>query len=190
MLGLFEERADRHHARVVDQHVDVAVAVGAGLAEEGGERFVIGDVEWVARNLPECAEPDDCRLLQRHLAVADDDASAAREKRFGGGISDAPSCAGDGDGLTADVVHAAELYTCQVLGGSPKSSERPAARRDLPGLRPVMPVLSLDDVGSRRAEQEQMVENGGGVGRPVHRGQLGAAPATGAPAHRLESRCA
>src|SRR4029077_16158674 len=68
------------------------------------------------------------RLLQRHVPVSDHDACATLEQGDGGGVADAPCRARDGDGPAADVVHAAELYTCQVLDGRLRSSVRPAAR--------------------------------------------------------------
>ena len=117
LLGLLEEGPDRHHARVVDEDVDVAAAVGAGLVEERSERLAIGHVQRVARHRPEPGEIGDGRLLERHVAVADDHPRAARQQRLGGRKADAAGGAGDRDGLVPDVVHAAKLYRCQVLVG-------------------------------------------------------------------------
>ena len=116
-LGLVQERADRHHAGVVDQHVDEAAAIGAGLGEERREGFTIGDVEGIARDLAELGELHDGRLLKCHVAVADDHPRSAGQQRLGGRVSDAAGGAGDRDGLAPDVVHAAKLYMCQVFGG-------------------------------------------------------------------------
>ena len=113
LLGLLEERTDRHHACVVDQYVDVAVTIGAGLVEEGGERFAVGDVERVPGYLAELGEVGDGRLLDRHVAVADDHPRAAGQQRLGGRVPDAAGGAGDRDGLAPDVVHDAKLYRCQ-----------------------------------------------------------------------------
>ena len=69
LLGLLEERADGHDARVVDQHVDVAAAVGARLVEERRERLPVGDVERVAGDLAELgrasATADSCSATSR-----------------------------------------------------------------------------------------------------------------------------
>ncbi len=119
LLGLLEERADGHHAGIVDQHVDVAAAVGARLVEERRERLPIGDVEGIARNRAELGQIGDGRFTKRDVAVADDHPRAPREQGLGGRISDAPCGAGDRDRLAPDVVHAAELYTCQVWWGRP-----------------------------------------------------------------------
>ena len=146
-LGLVEERADRHHACVVDQHVDMAAAIGAGLVEERREGFTIGDVEGIARDLAELGELHDGRLLKRHVAVADDHPRSAGQQRLGGRVSDAAGGAGDRDGLAPDVVHAAELYMCQVFGGRglgvgyPQLAIHPQVARSRPCLR--------SEVGSR-----------------------------------------
>jgi hypothetical protein len=118
LLGLVEERPDRHHARVVDQHVDVAAAVGARLVEERRERLAVGDVERVARHLAELGQLRHRRLLQSDVTVTDHHAGAASQQGLGGGITDTAGGAGDRDGLAPDVVHGDELYTCQVLIGS------------------------------------------------------------------------
>ena len=76
-LGLLEERTDRHDAGVVDQHVDVTRAVGAGLVEERRERVLVGDVERIAGDLPELRESGDRGLEHRDVAVADDHACTA-----------------------------------------------------------------------------------------------------------------
>ena len=69
LLGLLEERPDRHHPCVVDQHVDVATAVGARLVEERRERLAVGDVERIAGDLAELglgpATADSCRATSR-----------------------------------------------------------------------------------------------------------------------------
>lgn len=114
LLGLLEERPDRHDTRVVDQHVDVAAAVRAGLVQERRERLAIGDVERVTRCRAEIRELGDRRLLKGHVTITDDHSCAALEQSFGGGVADAPRGTGDGDRSSADVIHATELYTCQV----------------------------------------------------------------------------
>ena len=68
LLGLFEERTDRHHPGVVDQHIDVATAVGARLVEERRERLPVGDVERIAGDLAELAQSataDSCSVTLR-----------------------------------------------------------------------------------------------------------------------------
>ena len=45
---LVQERTHRHDTGVVDQHVDVPTAVGAGLVQKGRERLPIGHVEGMA----------------------------------------------------------------------------------------------------------------------------------------------
>ena len=60
----------------------------------------------------------DGRLLQRNVTVADDHSGATGQQCLRGGVADAAGGAGDRDGLAPDVVHAAKLYTCQVLVGS------------------------------------------------------------------------
>ena len=92
----------------------MAAAVGARLVQEGRERLAVGDVQRIARDLAELGELCDGRLLQRDVAVTDDHARTPRQQGLGGGVADAAGGAGDRDGLTPDVVHAAKLYTCQV----------------------------------------------------------------------------
>ena len=146
LLGLLQERPDRHDAGVVDEHVDVAAAVGAGLVQERGEGLPIGDVQRISRHRPEDGEFGHRRFLQGHVPVPDDHARTALEQGLGRGVPDAPGGTGDRDRLSADVVHAAKLYTCQVWGqrGRVRSSERPAASRDhcaagLPSTRKLEP---------------------------------------------------
>lgn len=52
-------------------------------------------------------------------------------------------------------------------------------RRSVQGL--------LDEIGTGWTEQVQVVEDRCGIGRPVHRRELGAAAPTGAPPQTLES---
>ena len=91
----------------------MAAAFGARLVQERRERLAVGDVERIARDLAELGELYDGRLLQGDVAVTDDHSRTPRQQRLGGGVSDAAGGAGDRDGLAPDVVHAAELYTCQ-----------------------------------------------------------------------------
>ena len=116
LLGLFEERTDRHHAGVVDQHIDVATAVGARLVEERRERLPVGDVERIAGDLAELGQSGDGRLLQRDVPVADDDPRAAGQQCLGGRESDTAGGAGDRDGLAPDVVHVANFTRVKFCG--------------------------------------------------------------------------
>ena len=92
----------------------MSAAVGARLVEERREGFPIGDVEGIARDLPEPGQIGDGRLSKRDVAVADDHPRATRKQGLGGRVADASGSAGDRDGLASDVVHAARLYMCQV----------------------------------------------------------------------------
>ena len=68
---MVQEGPDRHHAGVVDEYVDVAAAVGAGLVQERRERLRVGDVQRVTRHRAELAQLGDGGLLECDVAVAD-----------------------------------------------------------------------------------------------------------------------
>ena len=86
------------------------------------ERLPVGDVEWIARDLAELGEARNGGLENRDIAVADDDSGAAVQKSFCGGMPNAAGGPGDRDGPAPDVVHAAKLYTCQVLTRTPSGN--------------------------------------------------------------------
>ena len=80
-------------------------SVGAGLVQEGCERFAIGDVQRMARHRAEAAHPGDRAFENVDVPVADDHPCTPRQQRFRGRVPDATGSAGDDDGLTPDVVH-------------------------------------------------------------------------------------
>jgi hypothetical protein len=109
------------------------------LVQESRERLPVGDVERIAGELAELGQIRDGRLLERHVTITDDHPGAAGQQRLRGGKADAAGGAGDRDGLAPDVVHAAELYTCQVLLEVPLSGNTGGMTTDgEPGLESVM----------------------------------------------------
>src|ERR1700730_5274920 len=68
----------------------------------------------MAGHRTEAAHAGDRALQHVDVPVADDHSAAPRQQRFCGRMPDATSSTGDHDGLTPDVVHADELYRCQL----------------------------------------------------------------------------
>ena len=126
VVVLLQERADVHHARVVDEHVDRPEPVGH-RGQERRERLAAGDVD-------RRAERSARALGQPAVEVAGRHAGAARRQRADRGQADPAPASGHSDDTSGDLTlaHRAGGYLPDLSWtGKPKDCSRaaPARRR-------------------------------------------------------------
>ena len=121
VIGLIEERPDRHDSRIIDQDVDWALRRLGGI-DEGRERLAIGDVE----AQPDRPQPRRRRLNRRDVDVAQRQPGAVPAQALGGRGADPARSTGD---RNVQPQHPDRIGHETTLPCAPPHASREPARR-------------------------------------------------------------